>query len=217
MCGGAHHDGGVVNENIDSTPFLDDSLDDPLATGLVSDILGDLEALSTSGVDELLGLVGIDLLLGEVDNGDLRAIPSATASRCRFGSTHVGSLHGVHDSSGSACQSLAPVRTGIRSGDLPIPESPPVTMVFLPTSYDYSVSVVLCIKLTSTHLSSRLVLVKAVVALLDGSALWLNLHVILDTDDAALLRLYGKVTWLGELSWSRLVLGGLRRYQQGAR
>jgi hypothetical protein len=74
MCGGTHHDGGVVNENVDPTPFLDDGLDDPLATGLVSDVLGDLEALSTSGVDELLGLVGIDLLLGEVDNGDLRAI-----------------------------------------------------------------------------------------------------------------------------------------------
>jgi hypothetical protein len=46
-------------------------LNDSVTSLLVPDILGDKETLSTSSVDELLGLLGVNLFLGEVDDGDL--------------------------------------------------------------------------------------------------------------------------------------------------
>jgi hypothetical protein len=65
------HDTGVVDENVDPTPRLHDGLDDALAPGLVADVLGVQEALSACRRDERFRLVGVDLLFGQVDDGDL--------------------------------------------------------------------------------------------------------------------------------------------------
>jgi hypothetical protein len=60
------HDGGIVDEDVDPSELLDDLLDDGLAAGLVSDVLRDAKTDSASSLDEPLGLVGIDLLLGKL-------------------------------------------------------------------------------------------------------------------------------------------------------
>jgi hypothetical protein len=61
---GTHHDRGVVHEHINLTPLGDDGADHTLASFLVSNILREEETLPPSGLDELLGLVRVDLLLG---------------------------------------------------------------------------------------------------------------------------------------------------------
>lgn len=65
------HDRGVVDEDIDLSEGLDDLLDDAVAALLIPDVLRDEKTLSARGGDERLGLVGVDLLLGKVDNRDL--------------------------------------------------------------------------------------------------------------------------------------------------
>ena len=72
------HDRSVVDEDVDSSKGLDDLLDDAVAALLVPDVLRDEKTLSARGGDERLGLVGVDLLLGEVDNRDL---PSGAVGR----------------------------------------------------------------------------------------------------------------------------------------
>jgi hypothetical protein len=62
---------------------------------------------------------------------------------------------------------------------------------------------------STTYLAGRLVLVKAVVAFLDGSALWLPLHIGLYTDDSVDLGFDGEVSRLGELPSSGSRSGGL--------
>lgn len=66
-----YHDGSVVDEDIDPAPSLDDLLDNSVTSLLVPDILGDEETFLTGSNDELLGLFSIDLLFGQVDDGDL--------------------------------------------------------------------------------------------------------------------------------------------------
>lgn len=53
-------------QDVDSTEFGDDGLDNSLAASLVSDVLGDTETNSSSSLDQSLGLVGVDLLLGKL-------------------------------------------------------------------------------------------------------------------------------------------------------
>jgi len=66
-----YHDGSVVDEDIDPAPSLDNLLNDSVTSLLVPDVLGDEEAFLTGSNDELLGLFSIDLLFGQVDDGDL--------------------------------------------------------------------------------------------------------------------------------------------------
>jgi len=75
---------GVVDEDIDPSELSNDSIDDSLATLLLSDILRDGEADSTGLVDKSLRLLCVDLLLGQVNDRD------------------VGSLESKHDGSGSS-------------------------------------------------------------------------------------------------------------------
>jgi hypothetical protein len=71
VLGSTHHDTGVVDEDINPAPCLDDSLDNSFTTLLISDILGDTNTFSAVRVDNGFDFVGVDLLLWEVDNGDL--------------------------------------------------------------------------------------------------------------------------------------------------
>lgn len=90
-----HHDRSVVDQDIDPTPLLDDALNHPVAALLVSDVLGEEETLSPGSSNELLGLVGVDLLLGKVDDGDLGELADSSitetiaidreVTRCRMG------------------------------------------------------------------------------------------------------------------------------------
>lgn len=66
-----YHDGSVVDEDIDPAPSLDNLLNDSVTSLLVPDILGYEETFLTGSDDELLGLFSIDLLFGQVDDGDL--------------------------------------------------------------------------------------------------------------------------------------------------
>jgi len=66
-----HHDGSVVDEDIDPAPGLDDLLDNSVAALFVPDVLGEQETFSTVSNDELLGLFGINLLLWQIDDCDL--------------------------------------------------------------------------------------------------------------------------------------------------
>ena len=66
-----YHDGSVVDEDIDPAPSMDDLLNDSVTSLLVPDILGDEETFLTGSNDELLGLFSINLLFGQVDDGDL--------------------------------------------------------------------------------------------------------------------------------------------------
>lgn len=59
-----NHDRGVVDEDVDPAPSLDDTVDDPLAAGFFPDVLREEEALLPGGSDQSLSLLGIDLLLG---------------------------------------------------------------------------------------------------------------------------------------------------------
>ena len=62
--GETYHDGSVVDQDIDPAPSLNTLLNDSVAALLIPDVLGDEETFSTSSVDELLGFLSIDLLLG---------------------------------------------------------------------------------------------------------------------------------------------------------
>lgn len=99
---------GVVDQNINSAPSLDDGVDDSLASSLISDILGQQDTFSTSRGDQSFTLLSIDLLFGEVYNGDL--IMSARMSSLRRMVTHIGTLHGELDSGSTS-------NTRITSGD----------------------------------------------------------------------------------------------------
>ena len=88
----------------------------------------------------------------------------------------------------------------------PIPESPPVTIAFLPINYYISHG--LDKEGGRTNLASGLVLIERIMSLLNSSSLGLPLHIILDTDDSVNLSLDGESTWLGELSGTS---GGLGR------
>ena len=62
--GKTYHDGSVVDQDIDPAPSLNTLLNDSVAALLIPDVLGDEETFSTSSVDELLGLLGVNLFLG---------------------------------------------------------------------------------------------------------------------------------------------------------
>ena len=62
--GRTYHNGSVVDQDIDPAPSLDTLLNDSVTSLLIPDVLRDEETFSASSVDELLGLLGIDLFLG---------------------------------------------------------------------------------------------------------------------------------------------------------
>jgi hypothetical protein len=66
-----HHDGSVVDENIDPAPGLDDLLNNSVTALFVPDVLGEQKTFSTVSDDKLLGLFSINLLLWQVDDCDL--------------------------------------------------------------------------------------------------------------------------------------------------
>lgn len=94
------HDRSVVDENVNSSPGFNDSLDDSVTALLVSDILGDEKAFPTGGIDELLGLVGVDLFFGQVDNGN------------------VGTLHAEHDGGGTSDTRVTSSNNGLLANEL---------------------------------------------------------------------------------------------------
>jgi hypothetical protein len=62
--GNTYHNGSVVDQDVDPAPSLDNLFNDSVTSLLIPDILGKEETLPASSDDELLGLLGIDLLLG---------------------------------------------------------------------------------------------------------------------------------------------------------
>ena len=62
--GRTYHDGSVVDQDIDPAPSLNTLLNDSVTSLLIPDILGAKDTFSTSSVDELLGLLGVNLFLG---------------------------------------------------------------------------------------------------------------------------------------------------------
>lgn len=68
----AYHDTGVVHEDINLAERLDERVDHGFATGLFTDVLRDEEGASAVLDNEELGLLRVLLLLGKVDDPDLR-------------------------------------------------------------------------------------------------------------------------------------------------
>lgn len=68
-----NHDGCVIDENVNLAPSFDDSLNDPVTSLFIPDILRDLDTFTSDSVDQFLGGVRIDLFLWEVDNRDLHS------------------------------------------------------------------------------------------------------------------------------------------------
>jgi hypothetical protein len=66
-----HHDRSVVDQHVNPAPCLNDLVDNADTALLVSDVLREQETFPASRIDERLGLLSIDLLLWEIDNGDL--------------------------------------------------------------------------------------------------------------------------------------------------
>lgn len=118
-----HHDGSVVDEDIDPAESLNSLLNNPVAALLVSDVLGKQEALLAGSDDELFGLFGVDLLLWEVDDGDLVLAKVAEGCGTQYGNVEQRQL--------TSAPSMAYMTAAAR----PIPESPPVTIAFFPRSY----------------------------------------------------------------------------------
>ena len=59
-----YHDGSVVDQDIDPSPSLNTLLNDSVTSLLIPDVLRNEETFSTSSVDELLSLLGVNLFLG---------------------------------------------------------------------------------------------------------------------------------------------------------
>lgn len=78
------HDRSVVDEHVDPAPRLHNRVNDPLAPGLIPDVLGEEQALPAGSLDHRLGLFRVGLLFGQVHNGD------------------IGTFERVHDRGGTA-------------------------------------------------------------------------------------------------------------------
>jgi len=85
--------GGVVDEHVDNPKSLDMLVDGLLALLVVHQVAGDQQALAALLLDHLLGVLGVGLLLGEVDDAD------------------VGALAGVEDGNGTADAGTGQVST----------------------------------------------------------------------------------------------------------
>lgn len=59
-----YHDRSVVDQDIDPAPSQNTLLNDSVTSLLIPDVLRAKDTFSTSSVDELLGLLGVNLLLG---------------------------------------------------------------------------------------------------------------------------------------------------------
>jgi hypothetical protein len=71
----AHHLlGRVVNQDVDGAERVDMLLDGLLALGVVHQVAGDQQALVALLLDHFLGVLGVRLLLGEVDDADVGAL-----------------------------------------------------------------------------------------------------------------------------------------------
>jgi hypothetical protein len=70
-----HLVGRVVHQDVYVPELVDGVLDQELALGLVADVARHLDGLAAGLLDDASGLLGIGLLLREVGDHDVRALP----------------------------------------------------------------------------------------------------------------------------------------------